>query len=78
MESLNDFLLSVKRQAGGKVAGWILNQAPISPGKNPSPSLDGLTVEQALGDMFKVKPPPDKPKRGGKKAASRDTNKQKG
>ena len=41
-------------------------------------SLRPLTVEQALGDMLKVKPPPEKPRRGGKKVAFRNANKQEG
>ena len=30
-------------------------------------SLSPLAFEEAVGDLLKVKPPPEKPKRGGKK-----------
>ena len=33
--------------------------------------LDGLAVEEALVGLLKVKPPIDKPKRGGKKKADK-------
>ena len=35
--------------------------------KEPKPlSLHGIPFEEAVADVLKVKPPPDKPKRGGK------------
>ena len=56
-----------------------INQSDKSSAPAEKPvSLRPLTVEQALGDMLKVKPPPEKPRRGGKKVAFRNANKQEG